>query len=404
MFELPGPQRFFREIVKDLNNKKHVVLVLPDPLHNLGIVKTLIPLCQQHRLGDVCEADVGPERETDVHVAIEKLLVSDGSRLPTVRDLLLCLDAESQIYVLKNGFKGDSKRQSSFSRHLSKMSKETNLLEGEIEVQFVVLASPGDTLPNSDLYLTIHPWWGVVGELDVEVAVEEQLIDSPPPLWTDHYWIRSICKGLAQGDPDLGKRLVEDMPKTLNDISEVLTDYIDFDSAPHTQFDMKASFYGEPLDCLPKGKMTPHWRCGCLNCVDGIGQQIHSSLVATEANGSCEIERRVWQGQQKVLWPVVEQVRISIISSLEDRFGASWMKRIGKGVDVDRQALETEIGALSHVVFKHRARSPRDIPNNYTLLAKEWKDIRNQLAHCEMLSYETVKNGLIMFRKFIDQP
>ncbi|WP_419784290.1 hypothetical protein [Maridesulfovibrio sp.] len=403
MFNLPGPQRFFRQVINDIKKNKHIVLVMPEILHDKNITETLNILCKNNNIEEIHEADIGPHIEQDVYCAIENTLTYGEERLPTCRDILMYPESEVRLYFLKNGYKGDPKRQKKFSRQLAMFAKETHRQEGDTEIQFIILASPGDVIPDSDLYLAVHPWWGTVGELDTAVAIEEQLKNSPPPHWTDHYWLRSLSRGLAQGDPELGKQLVEDLPKSLDEIVDSLRDYINFAPYDMNPFEVETSFYGTPQETIPTEELTLFWKCGCLNCIDGVGQQLHSSLIASQKNGRDEISKRIWLGQQKILWPTLEQVRITLITRLEAQFGKKWPKTISDGLNIDQQVLETEIGTLSYALYKYQTRFPNKIPKTFTALAEAWKDVRNSLAHCKMVPYGQAQKAFILFKDFLKQ-
>lgn len=400
MFDLPGPQRFFNDVVDDLVDGKHVIIVLPEPLHQ-HIYEVLSGLTKRKNLEGIQNIDVGPEIDFDVYRALEKGIADDQAMLPTVRDILEFQGAESSVCLLRGGFSGNEKRAQSFCRLISRIGKETHLLDLKSNVQFVVLATPGDILPHTDLYLTTHSWWGVISETDIDVATEQQLKNSPPKLWTDYYWVRSLCRGLAQGDPELAQRLVEEIPKSLEGIVEILKDNNTFSKDATTRLKMKTAFYPELLSSQPNNDLIPFWKKGCLCFVNGLGQQLHSSYVATTEDGEKEIQRRVWNGQQSVFWPIVERVRISIVEQLVEYLGQNWTKKILEVANVDSQALMTEIGVLSHALIQYRKKHPEQLPYKYEQLALAWKGIRNNLAHVELLDYRQTKDSLKFFNDFI---
>lgn len=105
------------------------------------------------------------------------------------------------------------------------------------------------------------------------------------------------------------------------------------------------------------------------------------------------VRMAVWEAQIKLVFPKLENFRAEIIRKYESKIQRFLPIRSSNNDKIDR-AVDLEIGQLFFVCKENRASKITEL-SEFELLRK-MRDVRNTLAHWEILSYEQLKDlGMI---------
>jgi hypothetical protein len=221
--------------------------------------------------------------------------------------------------------------------------------------------------PTRDVALAVNRWSGVIDPLDQLMFVSQAVRSSKTPRLQKNVAV-AVAAGLALWDPEAGTRLVE------RGLDVVLK--------PHDILRTVAQERGWAL--LPENPLE-RWAEGLEDTFGGAPRQHSAALAVLARNGRTsaleELERRVWQAQVGVLFPFVEQARRELVEALDGELRGPF--RMSNGATVN-SIKDLEIGQIHY----HLIERGRTIPTGLELL----KDIRNRLAHLQMVSAETLRH------------
>lgn len=108
---------------------------------------------------------------------------------------------------------------------------------------------------------------------------------------------------------------------------------------------------------------------------------------------SVKIKTALWQAQIKVLFPVLEQYRLGLISKYKDTIKIN-LCNSPTGTYKTENPYELEIGELYHL-----CRSYHILQRNEFDMLSQIRDTRNCLAHWDILSFEEIKKILKLCEK-----
>jgi len=214
----------------------------------------------------------------------------------------------------------------------------------------------------------------------------------------------ALCHGLAPGDPNIAKLLVEERPRTVDHIMQVLANKArPSEDSKLLTFAYRPTFFGiNNLQKPPTAVEARLWRQNQISWIDGVGKYVHSDVVAATGNTE-EVVRRIRMGQQMVFVPIIEQVRSAIVEQVADVLGTSWFKLLKDiSATFDEESLRTELNQLSRALYSYCSRKKSTHLTTSQALANQWRKLRNKVAHGCLLDYEEAANGLRSFRKFVE--
>lgn len=402
LWDLPGPRRFLAGIADALAALKHVIVVLPEPLLEDGaLLAGLKSHVDANNLGTIVPVDVSlPETDSALD-ALAMAMDFDPRTIGTIEELLDCVECPSRFIALQGLEKskpGDEEWKQFFLR-----AGEHAQVQGAPPFQIVATVTPDALLPPRNVRLSKHFYWGVISQIDIDIVVNQWLDAYPPGGPCQHYWAQALCRGLASTDTSLAQRLIEAMPRKIEEVREVLLEH-SRDSIPSEMpqniVNGHPTLLGERLPPPPhEANGRTLWRQGWLNCQTGQGLVLHASLLATRGQVS-ELERLVWAGQMSILLPVVEQARLTVVRWLESTFGSDWVETVSTCSDhEDAEERCGEIGGLLHL-FNCNPRLQRASRGEPYQLLSRWRSIRNHLAHAEMVPFENLEGALEVLRGF----
>ena len=404
-WELPGPRRFLERAASALEQGKHAVLVAPTQVLENWMAIELEKVLRGQSLGEVTYLEVGPETDPDPLCALSLSLGLDKRELISIDDVLEHSAAPSRFLLLRGVDSGDESRQLEWASLLSRAACQTQIA-GMSKTQLISLMRPLGCVPPRDLFLAVEYWWGMMGRVDLDWVVEQVLEESPPSRLTGHYWGRALSRGVASWDPDLAALLLRELPTTLEQISDcLLRSSRDYGSPPEQINGVpwcRAVLPGQQPPQPPRnGDALRLWSEGWMDFMKGQGQILHSAVLAGHPGGKEELARRVWSGQQEVLLPVVEQVRMAVLDAARLELGDGWQEAI-YGVSFVEEIADkcSEIGTMSHLFSEKEQLRCHDRGRPRRLLLV-WKKIRNALAHAKMVEYDLLDDGVDQFQRFL---
>ncbi|MFO0822574.1 MAG: hypothetical protein U0792_05545 [Gemmataceae bacterium] len=204
--------------------------------------------------------------------------------------------------------------------------------------------------PVADTALAVCRWGESLSRLDVMLHLD-RLLPAAFPSPTLRRVAMAVATELGGADPQLGVRLATLGPDLLTDPVGILASHAA--ERGWTTADLK----------------RPAWHGGVVERLEGE-ERVNSAALA--AGGDREgIQRRVWQGQVRVLYPFIEEQRVRLVQEVGRLIPLPVETTYGR---VER-AIDLEIGQLVH--FLRGRRVPDQIWRQLVLLC----DMRHSLAH-----------------------
>lgn len=397
MFTLPGPRRFFADVAESLEWGKHAILVLPTPVSERGIAGLMRQILSERGLGTLIEVNLCHASSDSLYNTLAEGIVSGERIPPTMDELLQHTQCRSRFVLITNGYDENTEKCHRFNyliRHTGELSQTID----DLQFQFLVIAKPTDPLPDRNLRLAIHPWWGVLGQLDVDLAVDEHLQKFPTQGVAEELWLRSVCKGVARGHPDLAKAIIETSPLNLAEVEKILDFHakIDrYDISNGTGLRSKHSLYHSRIPSPPTSQGDKIlWANDAISWIRGYGLVHHLDALSQEIR-KAEIVHRVWIGEVELLMPIIESVRLDTVHWLNSNIGENWADQISENhQNINKEAILSEIGPLSYALKLSPQINKKHIPYAIIRGINQWRYIRNSLAHSCYVDYELIKKSV----------
>jgi hypothetical protein len=403
-WELPGPDRYLENILDSLDEQKHALLVLPDPVSKK---EPFIPLRRKIRargMGDLKISSLNGQEKDEPFEVMARALGCDNGGVATLQELFDYPSPPSRFIGL-DLTRLDPAHLAAWSKFLKFAGEHAQVKRYEISYGVVATVGPGPALPAEDLCLAHHPWWGILTGSDIDWFTERALENFPPASPAEHYWIRSLCRAFGGNDSRLIEKLIEEKPSTIEELIFMLKKSEIYDSgleAIDISNNERLSSFGYRPPLPPRSHSeTKLWRKGWLDWVNGRGLVVHAAILINQGTTS-DIHRRIWLAQQELLLPLVEKVRFVIVKWLERTVGPKWLEELvdsSTGFD-ERMNISAEIGALAYHVFRKGSRLRDQHFLTVSKLVWAWREIRNALAHCQFITLTTLENALAAFDEF----
>lgn len=350
-WQLPGPGRFVAAAVSDLRSGRNVLLRFP--LHAAHGVRDAV---EGHvRANDlwywraVDAAALPADSPAALAIALHDALgltPADGL-LPGPAALAGAVHAGAVVWV--DGL--DAARWPVWARFLAQYQHACHAREEDRRGLFCVPLVGGlPAEPVADTALAVCRWGQSLGRLDVMLHLD-RLLPAAFPSPTLRQVALAVSVELGGADPRLGARLAALGPDLLTDPVGVLAAHAA--ERGWTAADLK----------------RPAWHGGVVERLEGEERVNSAALVA---GGDREgIERRVWQGQVRVLYPFIEEQRVRLVQEV----GRLIPLPVETTYGTVERAIDLEIGQLVH--FLRGRRVPDQTWRQLVVLC----DMRHSLAH-----------------------
>jgi hypothetical protein len=206
-----------------------------------------------------------------------------------------------------------------------------------------------------DVTLSHHPWDGHISPLDIWAYVRYR---REPTRELDGFYDHlagALVADVAGHDMDLAERLSTSPIQDLLEPVPLLLEY--------------ARFKGWTKECVSPQR----WADGHFGIVDG-GRRVHSAILAV-AGDSKGVARRVWEAQSRVLFPLLEQLRIWILPHAARLIRPPFLTLLGHRQVVVNSVDDLELGQLEYHLAGTR------LSTQVSCLA----EMRRRLAHLEVV-------------------
>jgi hypothetical protein len=211
--------------------------------------------------------------------------------------------------------------------------------------------------PEPAVALSVRPWRGVVGALDVLLDLSQRAEGPRVPALHRRLALAVICE-LAGSDAVLARGLAG----------------LDLRQLLEPEAFLRAEAARRGWDALQARHLS--WEDGLIDGVNGT-EIVHSAALAIHGDGAT-LRRRVWQAEVAVLYPFLEDQRLQLLSRLRPYLRLPVETTYGRIDDI----CDLELGQL--VYFLRGRNVPRELWRLLNLLT----DMRHAPAHLRPVPVE----------------
>ena len=398
-WNLPGAQRYLLAAAESLRNSRHLLLVLPDPRRRDSPVPNLVERFRIWGDGELTPLHCSPEATEPIEWVAEQFGMP-RHECANEEELLTCAQAPSR-FVMIEGIPDEGDAARGWARFFTRIAESAQGLDGALLV-FGGIVGPRFRLPPRNVRLEVAEFWGQLSDVDTELVIEESLRRFPPRSAALRCWARCLCRGFAIGDPELTATLVERLPQDPEAVAAVIRDVRPLDGAVAI-----ANIHDAPEPLVAHGEPEPPrngsdrdlWARGLLDWQESRGYNISSAVFGSPTDG--EFARRFWAGQQEVLLPLVERVRVEACTALRRGFGERWAETLCPDEPLSVEWVRNEIGGLARLVTRSSLRGR--LSRSLTASICRWRDIRNNLAHGDCVTLRELETAFEAYRVFATQ-
>lgn len=394
-WQLQGPRRFAEAVARDLREGNSVVVCLPahalphgDPDELERAVRAALG-AETEEVWDTIDlgrtSPANPPEHTLCARFAPNLAATD---LRTIDALTTAVTFAGRIIWVRGMTPERWPRWRGFLSAYRQQAQAHDLYER------TVLCVPLDgfasaTLPPADTGLTHRYWQGIVDRFDMALYTAQLVRDHPGAQLERHVSI-SMIVSLAQWDPNLVTTLATIPLRTLLEPTQLLADIArdrGWDAYTRTSLvALSDAAIETTTDDWYRGhhdeKPLPDlWASGGYDLFDGQPQP-HSALLAI-SDQSSEVERRIWVGQVRELFPFVEDTRQRLIESLGNVLTVPFEAYYGAQVVEITERRDLEIGHIHTQVRRNIA-----IHGETRRLVAHLKAVRDALSHIRVVGPE----------------
>jgi hypothetical protein len=363
---LPGPSAFVAGIVHDLRQGLNVAVLIPEGVESDFVEEIKkevqdIGFSWTNLSADQLDPTISPVDQLFDRFVPDAPVGLRRNALALVQQE----NFESRIICLY-GF-DESEHWAPWEIFINEYQVACGSQDPILRTLFIIILSGDIALnpPCEDTQLAHHRWQGCVDSFDMLLYAADLLAKRHLSILSRHLTV-NLCAQLALWDREVCRRLTGESfgdilqpHKTLKDIAQ------------------ERAWCDPNVDVEKDG-----WRKGMVQMFDGK-KQIHSAFLAGKERYS-ELNRRMWSAQVKVLFPYIEEQRMQLLHRYGDRLRIPYVTARNEMVT---ELLDLEI---SHIDSQFRERS-FSIDENDRKLARLLKDIRNSLAHQEVVELNTLR-------------
>lgn len=359
--ELPGPREFIRQVTQSLADGRNVLVVLPrvGPNDILDAIRFSSGEQQHWTTTPPFPVDADP-----------LIVMQDALRFETDDRRALTVEAFARSEWLQNRVIAVDLAAESWHLWRRFLSRHEEICRSIPPLQRCLLCVGlrwlgREVLPREDVCLAVHVWRGVVLPIDVETVTSQLTVNDHHGLETRV--LRRTAAELALWDLDLCQLIMESGLRSAIEPSELLLRYAKRVGFQRIEDESPSALLANGVVQLFAGK-----------------EEYHSSYLILR--GAAEkVRQRLWKAQISVLLPFVEEKRVEILESSASAFRLPHRAEDGQ---IIRRMEELEIGNMYHQLVIGEARCSDKV----TTLVRILREIRNRLAHVELVGKELVEN------------
>ena len=337
--QAPSVQQFLNALLNDLSERRSLLVLLP-----AGIEAINLWYAMEGHLGrqDLCIEEVSlpilPTKSSPTVALGEALNIQwpEASSPRSIANLMISEGLPEVIHL--TGFdKLSEPARATWLIFLSQWAQVSKtLFDQEATIPPALsLFVPGSALPNqvpkSDLYLSVHYWWGLLSALEVQMLCRLKNTSSErSPLYR---WREHLIPAITGNDLSLAECLWDHLHL---DCNQLLPPLQAFGKQRGWTSQLLWSWGAEDfLFTLTNNEMRPShipsrqyqlWAHGALNWTPEYGLELHTAALALLERTE-ELQHRLWRGQTSLLLPLIDNVRLTICRHLNQRYGENWPVR-----------------------------------------------------------------------------
>lgn len=394
LMHAPSVQRFVDVLFDDLSTRRSHLVLFPTGAEPIDLWPALEGrLFRQDFYVEEIVLPELPSKERPVIALGEALDVQwpEASSPRSVANLMISGDLPQIIHL--KGFEElpepDRKTWVKFVLDWTQTSK--SLSDRNFDPPALSIFTPGpalpDRVPESDLHLSVHYWWGLPSALEIQILCRSENADSQcSPL---HRWREHLVPAITGNDIALAEYLWDCLHLDCEQLLPLLQVFgeqrgwtPDLLQAWDIE-DFLPTLTGIHSPHLPPSRWHQLWAHRVLNWTPEYGPELHAAALALLGRAE-DLQHRLWRGQTNLALPLIDDIRISICRHLSQQYGEDWPLRwcppdIAEEADAVRDSpFACQWGHLVHL-FRNCGSLRRERP----LLqpAELTREIRNTLAH-----------------------
>jgi hypothetical protein len=213
--------------------------------------------------------------------------------------------------------------------------------------------------PADDICISVRRWAGSVDSLDMTMYTSTLLRGNRIRSVQRRLAI-SLIAGTALWDPSASERLAQESMDVLMNPRPILIDI------------------ARERGWEPNVNPTAGWHRGMSDCFEGRVQP-HSAMLAI-ADGTNELNSRIWKAEVSVVLPYLEEQRREVLSQYGQLLRLPFVTRFGEVItdafDLELAHIASQLGGLAGRV---------DLRNRRAV--ERMAAVRNKLAHLEPLEF-----------------
>jgi hypothetical protein len=409
----PNSQRFVDNIYNDLVSGKNVVCIVPKPLDYdsfLKIISTKLQLYNHdwERLSLFQNIpminDLFTLFQHGLNLKEQENIDKDLLKNPDLHEIwkLMAKEHFLKVIAITDFDNFEKKVQNNLAKDLKLWSQITQQSQSHdiepVGVRFLVLVSPLFPQINTDLFLTVHNFWGQINHIDYYWSFDRHIEDKPIGSPAEFWWFQALCRALCAEDMILMDMILSHKPKEFKDLLNLLKDhplYKNSQKKRNKVSDSKLTHF-LLLDNKPHFPIQPFerelWADGLLSSYSI--SYIHPVIMDEE-----HIKKSIVRAQRELYFPLVDRIHQLLISTIEKIYGGGCWDYYSQK-DSEPLNVFTEISHVHRFIWHNL---PKDSYKNVIMkeLAESWKNIRNSIAHNNMIDYHDLEFAFTRYNNFI---
>ena len=397
LMRAPSVQQFLNALLDDLSERRSLLVLLPEGIEARDPWYTLEGhlVRQDFYIEEIVLPDLPTEPPPPAALgnALNVQWPEDSSPR-NIANLMLSQDLPEIIHLTGFDEIAESAKRTwgAFLSDWARASKD--ILDKEASTPpALILFAPGSAfplpLPESDLCLAIHHWWGFPSALEVQLLCRWENANSEQmPL---HRWREHLIPSLVGNDVALAGHLWDQFSLDFAQLLSLLQSY--GEQRGWTRQDLQAWGVEELPPTLTSNEThllhnsSPRryhlWAHGVLNRTPEYGIEIHTAALALLSRTE-DLRHRLWRGQTSLLFPLIDNVRLTLCRHLSQQYGQDWPLRwhLPDSEEEIRAVQDSPLACqwghlawlLNNCGYLRRERRLRDV-----VQSARW--MRNELAH-----------------------
>lgn len=389
-WKLPGPNNFLEIIGGEIRQGKNLIIALPS--------KVDLPLVLKIR--DIVNGEkryrwnkISPNTSSPIDYLFGLFFNRSNNYIEKkIKNLWESTSFQAQVFLLENLPEDSIDEWISFLLEYQHYLQNLDLLSRSV----FILPTFGDTnlkLPCSDNCLTVIKYQDRISDLDLELFFTHNLnYNSPPTLISK--LICSILTQLGNDEESFCRFLLAQSESNVFKPIEILKQYAKLKGWEKYKF--------KAIENLKTDEESLYLSAGILYLRDKR-LTYHSAFLGLY-DKTTELDRRIWTGQVKILFPFVEIIRQQLLAKLRDAgiLTVPHRKKTTSGYIEILNYYDLEIGDILYQLNLSKNRH-HALYFKLNKLVEVLKEIRDSVSHLNPIGYELAnKEELLYYEEIIN--